>query len=382
MIGIFIGIAAVVSLISLSQGMQDAISEVFVGLGTDKIIVQASGSSFGPPGTAVPVHLTDEDEEVIKKIKGVDLVVGRLIRIVKLDFKNEEKFSYSLTVPSENEGIDLVIEVNDYQILEGKFLDKDSNYETVIGYNMAHGLFEQDIEIRDKINIQDQEFKVVGILKKSGNPQKDDSTILPEKSLRKVLSIGNELDIIPLKVESGEDIFAVSERIKKELRKHRNVEEGKEDFTVQTPGELLNTLTNILLIIQGILVSVAGISLLVGGIGIMNTMYTSVLERTKEIGILKAVGANEKNILLLFLFESGMLGMLGGVIGVILGLSISKSVEYFAYQYYQSQLIQAQISPLLIIGTLLFAFIIGTISGTLPARQAARLNPVDAMRKK
>ena len=130
------------------------------------------------------------------------------------------------------------------------------------------------------------------------------------------------------------------------------------------------------------MIGIAGISLLVGGIGIMNTVYTSVLERTKEIGILKAVGANEKNILLLFLFESGMLGMLGGVIGVILGLSISKSVEYFAYQYYQSQLIQAQISPLLIISTLLFAFIIGTISGTLPAKQAARLNPVDAMRKK
>ena len=132
---------------------------------------------------------------------------------------------------------------------------------------------------------------------------------------------------------------------------------------------------------QGVLVGIASISLIVGGIGIMNTMYTSVLERTREIGIMKSFGATQKNIFSLFLIESGLLGMLGGIIGVSLGFIISKSVEYFSFQYYQNQLIRAEFSPYLLIGALLFAFLVGTLSGSLPARQAAKLKPIEAMRK-
>jgi putative ABC transport system permease protein len=173
----------------------------------------------------------------------------------------------------------------------------------------------------------------------------------------------------------------VTENIKKSLRTSRKVDKGKEDFTVQTPESLLATLNSILMIIEAVLVGIAAISLLVGGIGIMNTMYTAVLERTKEIGIMKAVGATNREIMFLFLIESGLLGLIGGLIGVLLGFGISKSVEMVAFQVYESPLIQAEFSFWLLSGALMFAFLVGSFSGWFPARQAARLNPIEALRK-
>jgi len=381
MVGIFIGIAAVVALVSLSQGLQGAIEGQFMKLGSDKLIISAQGGSFGPSGTAVSNPLTISDKELIEDVKGVDTVVGRLIRTTKLEFKGDIKYSYVISLPNDKEEIDLAIEANDYQIDYGRLIDKSDKYKVMVGSNIAEDYFEDPIEIRDSVEIQGQEFEVVGILKKSGNPQQDNTMVLPENGLREILNIEDEYDIIPTKVSAGEDIDIVSERISAALRKSHDVEEGKEDFGIETPEGILNTLNNILMVIQGVLVGIAAISLLVGGIGIMNTMYTSVHERTKEIGIMKALGARNKNILLLFLIESGFLGLLGGIIGVSLGYGIAKTVEYVAFQYYESVLIQAQFSPVLLIGMLLFAFSIGAVSGMFPARQAAKLKPVDALRK-
>jgi putative ABC transport system permease protein len=381
MIGIFIGIAAVVALISLSQGLQSAISEQFVKLGSDKIIVQGVGSGFGPPGTGVEVPLTEDDEKVLDGIRGVDIVVGRLIKTVRVEFEDEIKYAYVASIPSEKEKIDLAVEANDYEIEQGRLLNKGDKYKVMVGYDFADDFFEESLMLRDKLKIEDQDFSVVGIMKKSGNPQQDGTLVAPESALREILSLGNEFDIIPIKVSSGEDISVVTERVKKELRKHRNVEEGKEDFSVETPEDILSTLNTILMIVQGVLVGIAAISLLVGGIGIMNTMYTAVIERTKEIGIMKATGARNGQVLLLFMIESGFLGFFGGLIGVSLGLIISKSVEFVAFQIYGSFLIRADFNLFLVLGALTFAFLIGAASGVFPARQAAKLKPVDALRK-
>ena len=380
MIGIFIGIAAVVSLISLSQGLRVAISEQFLSLGSNKLIVQAAGSGFGPPGTGVVVSLTEDDKNVINKVQGVDLAVGRLIRIVEIEFKDEKKYTYSVTFPEDNEEQKLVKEANNYKINQGRFPQKGS-HEVLVGANIIDDFFDKKLELRSKLHIQGQEFKIVGILQKSGNPQQDDTFIIPEKTFREILHLKDEFDIIPLRVESGEDVEQVAGRIKKALQKLRNVEEGKEDFSIQTPQQIIGILNNILLIIQGVLVGIAGISLLVGGIGIMNTMYTVVLERTKEIGILKAIGASPKKIMTLFVVESGMLGVFGGLIGISLGFAIAKTVEIVATQMFGSALIQAEFPLFLIIGSLTFSFVVGSISGLFPALQAARLTPVEALRK-
>ncbi|NQV91281.1 ABC transporter permease [Candidatus Woesearchaeota archaeon] len=381
MIGIFIGIAAVVALISLSQGLQNAVSQQFVQLGTDKLIVQAAGGGFGPPGTGVSEPLTEDDEKVISKTKGVDLAIGRLIRTVKLEFDGETKFSYAVSMPKGTAERALAIEANNYKLKQGRFFEQDDALEVVIGNDFATDFFDKPLELRDRVTVQNKVFKVSGILKKSGNPQQDSTLILPEGSLRNILNIKGEFDVIPVKVKSGEDPFLVAADIEKELRKSRHVEEGKENFIIETPQQLIGTLNNILLVIQGVLVGIAGISLVVGGIGIMNTMYTSVLERTKEIGIMKALGAENKTIQFLFLIESGILGLFGGLIGVTLGVSISKFVEYATFKVYESVLIQASVSPYLILGALLFAFVIGAGSGVFPAKQAANLKPVEALRQ-
>ncbi|MBU0457729.1 MAG: ABC transporter permease [Nanoarchaeota archaeon] len=381
MIGIFIGIAAVVALISLSQGLRYAISEQFVQLGSDKIIIQGISSGFGPPGTGVEAPLTIKDKEVIEKVNGVDIAVGRLVRSAKISFGDEVKYSFIVSMPEDNEEIKLAIEANNYKIGQGRLLQKGDKFKVLLGSGFAEDFFDKGLILRDKIEIEDVDFKVVGILKKSGNPQQDSTLVIPEATFREILDIKEAYDIIPTKISAGEDIAQVTERIEKALRKHRDVAEGKEDFNVETPENILATLNTILTIVQGVLIGIAAISLVVGGIGIMNTMYTSVLERTKEIGIMKAIGARNKEILSLFIIESGMLGLIGGIIGVSIGFGISKSVEYIAFQVYDSFLIKANITFTLLIGALLFAFIVGAVSGALPAKQAASLKPVDALRK-
>ncbi|MBU1111893.1 MAG: ABC transporter permease, partial [Nanoarchaeota archaeon] len=260
MVGIFIGIAAVVALVSLSSGLQGAIAQQFAQLGSDKFIVQGISSGFGPPGTGVEAPLTKGDRDTIEDVSGVENAIGRLIRSVKAEFKDEVKYAYAASLPEDKDEIDLAIEANNYKIGEGRLLSKGDKYKIMIGYNFAEDFFDQSLELRDKVLIEDYSFEVVGILKKSGNPQQDSTLVIPEAALREILGLEDVYDIIPAQISSGEDIEVVSERVKKELRKYRNVEEGKEDFTVQTPEDLLATLNTILLIVQGVLVGIAAIS--------------------------------------------------------------------------------------------------------------------------
>ena len=166
------------------------------------------------------------------------------------------------------------------------------------------------------------------------------------------------------------------------MRRFRNVKKDEEDFDVQTPEQLLGSFGDIVNIVQSVLIGIAAISLLVGGIGIANTMYTAVVERTKEIGIMKSVGAQNKDILLIFIIESGLLGAIGGLIGVVLGFGLSYGVEVISKNFIGTNLIEAYFSYTLFFGALLFSFFIGAIFGVMPARQAALMQPVDALRAK
>ena len=385
MIGIFIGIAAVVGLISLGQGMKEAIGNVFLSIGSDKLLVQAkSGLQFaGPPGSNAASNLTTHDMDVIKRVNGVDKVGARLIRSAKLEFNNEVKFYFAASMPDDEEGRKLITEVNRYEPVAGRLLKKGDRFKAFIGSNVANkGIFKsRNIEIGNKIKINDVELEVVGILKKSGNPQQDRVVIVPEDTLRSVLNIDKKkVDVIAVKVQKGVDPNKVADEIEKAMRRDRNLDVGKEDFQIQTPQQILNTLDSILTIVQIVLVGIAAISLLVGGIGIANTMYTAVLERTKEIGIMKSIGAQNKDILFIFMIESGLLGLVGGAIGIVIGIGMSKLVEFAAFKFLGTSLIKAFFPWYLIAGALLFSFSIGSIFGLLPARQAALLKPVDALR--
>ena len=155
---------------------------------------------------------------------------------------------------------------------------------------------------------------------------------------------------------------------------------GKEDFVVDTPEDLLESFDTVLNVVQAVFIGIALVSLFVGSVGIANTMYTSVLERHKEIGIMKAIGAKNSNIFLLFLIESGLLGLVGGTIGVICGIILAKSVEIISTAVLGKSFLVAYISWPLIIGSLLFAFILGSTVGSLPARSASKLPAVETLR--
>ena len=168
--------------------------------------------------------------------------------------------------------------------------------------------------------------------------------------------------------------------MEKELRDDHRLDEGDEDFEIQTPEQFAEAFGVVLDMVQIVLIGIASIALLVGGFGMMNTMYTAVLQRTREIGIMKAIGARNEHILYLFLVESGLYGFFGGLIGIVLGIGFAKLVELAFIVAVGPAFLSIKIDWLLVIGTLIFSFLIGVLSGIAPARRASKLNPVDSLR--
>ncbi len=201
-----------------------------------------------------------------------------------------------------------------------------------------------------------------------------------EKDFKEILDIGDEYDLIAAQVEDQDEIVDVAKKIEDELRENRKEEIGEESFSVETPLQAFSAVSTILNMINLIVVGIAMISLFVGAIGIANTMYTSVLERTREIGIMKAIGAKNSDIMWIFLIESGLLGLVGGIVGALMGLGGAMLVSNLANQALGSDLFIISINYSLLLGAVAFSFFVGIISGVLPAMQASKLNVVDALR--
>jgi len=379
MIGIFIGVAAVVSLISLGQGLQEAINEQFEIMGSNKLIVMP-GRGMGAMMAGAD-KLTFRDLEIIKKTKGVDIAAEFIYGTSLVEFRDKVKQTIITGLPTD-ETAKILKEMQGFEAEKGRDLKQSDKNKAVIGYLVAKdkSFFEKGVSLRDKIIIRGKEFKVVGIMKQIGNPQDDSQIYIPIDTAREILEKENEIDTIYVQIKLGFQPDNVAENIKKELRDLRNEKKGEETFSVQTFKQLLETFEKIFGVVQAVLVGIAAISLLVGGVGIMNTMYTSVIERTKEIGTMKAVGAKNSDILSIFLIESGLLGLVGGAIGVGIGIGLAKGAEYLASQALGTDLLKASLNPMIIFGALAFSFIIGSLSGVAPAYQASKLKPIDALR--
>jgi len=380
-IGIVIGIVAVVALVSLSSGMQEAISNVFASLGSDRVLISPKGM-MGPPGTETTTsRLSVDDLDVIKKTKGVNEAGGMLSRMLAVDFRDETKYPLVAGVPTDSE-LDVFASLGQFAVAEGRMLKRGDKYKAVIGHELARadGTYKKPVELGKTIEINGIKFEVVGIRKTMGNAMLDNQVIIPIETLREITGVENELSVIHAITNKGVEPSALADEIKKDLRKSRGLKEGNEDFSVQTSEQLKQMVSSILGIIQAIIIGIAAISLFVGGIGIMNTMYTSVLERTNEIGIMKAIGAKNSDILSIFLIESGLLGLVGGIIGILMGVALGKTVELVAFLIWGASIISASFSWWLILGALAFSFLIGTISGLVPAYQASKMQPVNALR--
>ncbi|MGV8087009.1 MAG: ABC transporter permease [Candidatus Woesearchaeota archaeon] len=378
LIGIFIGIAAVVALVSLSQGFQKYLETEYETLGADKILIGPKGSSFGSASdSSAPLRIGDLD--VVKRSAGVKEASYFSYRAAKIGWgKNYEIFAAITSYPldSNKELIEQTISIDP---IFGRTLKPDDNYRAVVGYYYYDNP-DKNLNVGDTIKINGKDFKIVGINKKIGNEIDDQQIYISETAYNEIFNVKEEISSIIVRVDKGLAPSDVLLNIEKDLRKYRNVKEGQEDFEVTTFEDLIQAFLTVFSIVGLVFTGIAAISLIVGGIGIMNTMYMAVIERTQEIGVMKAIGAKNSDIFQIFIIESGMLGLIGGIMGVVIGLGIAKMVEYIAISYLGTKLLQAAMPAWLIIGALLFAFILGCAFGTLPARSVAKMNPVDSLR--
>ncbi len=381
-LGIVIGITAVVALISLAAGLENAIEAQFIQLGADRITVQGMGSGFGPPGSAVVNPITKDDLDVVKRVPGVEEALGRIIESENAVYRGSTSSVFFISLPQDPSERELSIGYSNYEILEGRMLQPNDRYSVVVGNNFVdREVFDEKVRVRDTINIEGQQFTVVGVLERTGSFQTDGSMVINEDVMREVLDKDDEYSVLQARVSNVDNIEFIAEDIRRDLRRHRDVDLGREDFQVNTAQDTLDSISTILNVVTYVVVGIASISLLVGGVGVMNTMFTSVLERTREIGIMKSVGAKNKDVFYIFLFESGFIGVVGGLAGIVIGGGLAKLVEILGSYLMGPGLIQAIISLPLILGTLSFSFLIGALAGTLPAYQASKLNPVEALRK-
>ena len=369
LVGIIIGVAAIISLITVSRSLESTIESQFEQFGANRIIVSPKG--FQGPGTSSE-GLTTKDVETIEKIPGFKYVVPGIFLSAEVEYRKEVGFTLVSGIPAEN--FEEFFIDSGAKLQEGRLIKEGDKFEAVVGSRVVEDMFKDKLRVGSKIEIKGHEFKIIGILKEIGNSQDDNQINIPLDTAREIFNKPEDVDVIIAQVKSANDIPLLQEKIKKELERKRN----DTNFQVVTATQILEQINQVLGVMQFVLVGIAAISLVVGAIGIMNSMYTSVLERTKDIGIMKAIGARNSDILNIFLVESGLIGFIGGIFGVLLGSIMALIIGQFSKGAGFSLIVK--IEPLVLIFGLLFAFVVGIISGILPAYQASKLKPVDALR--
>jgi putative ABC transport system permease protein len=386
LLGIFIGIAAVVSLITLGNGLQAAVGAQFGVSSTEVITVQAGGlNSYGPPGSGAVNPLVLGDVEAIRKLSVVEMAIRRNLPSGRLEFNDRSIFGNAMSIP-DGEEREFGYDVMELETEVGRLLKDGDGKRAMLGYNFYSDNVGLDKLIKpgDKISLEGEQgitedFEIIGILKKKGSFVFDNIVYINEGPLNNLMGYGDDVDLIAVHVKGKEVMDKAKEDIEKLLRKRRDVKMGEEDFEVSTPDAMLETVNTVLGGVQAFIIVIASISILVGAIGIVNTMTTSVLERRKEIGIMKAIGAKNGQVFMQFLVESGLLGLIGGAVGVLVGMLIGY-VGTAGINNFIGGGIKPEINWFLIFFSLLGSFVVGSIAGIAPAMQAAKQNPVEALR--
>jgi putative ABC transport system permease protein len=380
-LSILIGITAIYALISFGQGINKYVTDFSQEMGSDKIMMVPGGGLASSPGTS-NIMYTENDLDFLRKTNGIIEATGMMITTGKIKFKDyKEKYPFVMGLSTDSSEKRLIEEMfAGIEITEGRSLKKGDELKATLGYSytIPNRMFKKAISVGDKIEINDIKVEVVGFYDEIGNPGDDSNVYLSQEGYEEIFNT-NEFEYIYLRAAPDKNPSEISERINEKFRKRRGQKEGEEDFTVQTFEDTMAAFTAIINILNGVLVLIALISLVVAAVNITNTMYTSVLERTREIGIMKAIGSRNQQILNVFVIESGVLGLTGGVLGVLLGYGISKMGQAIAAASGLTFL--KPYFPLwLTIGCLMFAFFVGAGAGLFPAIQASKQKPVDALR--
>jgi putative ABC transport system permease protein len=363
MLGIIIGVSSVIVLVSIGEGSSRNITSQISSLGTNLLTVNMMGSDT--------VKLTVQDAEKLKNISGVKeispVVSGRVT------VKNgpvSEQVSLTGTTASYQS-------VRTMQVSAGRFLsDMDEEYRqkiVVLGANTAQTLFGADNPVGRSLQINGSSFNIVGVLASKGGSMGqsgDDVIIMPLSTAQRVVKNTN-IQTVYIQAASEQQLDTVMARVQSTLA--RMFPNKQDNYSVFNQKDLMDTMSSVTQTMTLLLGGIAGISLLVGGIGIMNIMLVSVSERTKEIGIRKAIGARRKDILLQFLIEAMVLSSMGGIIGVGAGVVMAKVLSIVA-----GIAIAYSISVMLI--AFLFSLFVGVLFGVFPANQASKLHPIQALR--
>ncbi|MFH1623042.1 MAG: ABC transporter permease [Candidatus Aenigmatarchaeota archaeon] len=395
-LGIVIGVASVVSILSLSAGMQQSVSSRLGSLGADILTISlGSGRAFGmgfggspdfggqtraASSTAESQNLTTKDVAAIRSVQGVKYVNGIVSGRGTIAYLAE---STSVTV----EGVDTLTwpQMTTETLASGRLLSTGDQNAIVIGYSIANTMFKQPLTLNSQLSVGGTAFKIVGILAQSGS-QTDRVVYMPAAAARTVVSDVRTDQFSSIQVKVA-DVGALNETmtaIEQRLIATRHVTASTKDFTITSVQAMQATISSVMDTMNLFLGGIAAISLLVGAIGIANTMFMSVMERTRQIGTLKALGTTSFEVMKLFLFESAMIGLIGGMLGLFLGFIASGLISELGIRMMglggTGGMSGTLITPQLMVFAVGFSVIIGAVSGILPARSAAGLQPIEALR--
>jgi putative ABC transport system permease protein len=379
-IGIVIGIAAVVSIIAISDSMtadmESRLSDMDLILITITPGYTKASSSMGPPGmgggggSSTDAELTKKDIRAIKLIGNISYIDGQISGEDETVYFMGESASLSIN------GVDPQVwqYMSTYELESGRLLDPADNNVAVIGYSIAHEVFDKQISVNRVVTINGKSVRVIGIL---AYGEDDNAIYMPIDAAVDIIEDAETevYDSIVVKVNDVDNVVNAKEEIETKLMISRNVmNEGDRDFSVSDSLAMAETVTEMLSSMSLFLGAIAAVSLVVGAVGIANTMFTSVMEKTKEIGTMKAIGAKNKDILMIFIFNSAIVGFVGGVIGILLSIILT---------YFMGPLLglsSMSVAPYLVVMGISIAIFVGVLSGVVPAYNASKMKPVDALR--
>ena len=379
MLGIIIGVGAVIAMISVGMGVRQQVQTSIASLGSNMLIVSPGSASSGGVRQAAGsnVKLKLEDADAIKsKIRNIDYVSPTVSNSYQIVNGNQNWRSSVQGVTPE------YMAIRSLTVGTGSFItagDLNSRSRVaVIGTTVATNLFASANPVGQNIRINNSPYKVIGVLESKGQSSmgqdQDDVVIVPLTTAQERLMGITYVKAINIQVADAAKMDQVQSEVETLLRQRHRIESGKEDdFSVRNLTSIMQTMTDTTTMITLLLGSIAAISLLVGGIGIMNIMMVSVTERTREIGIRKALGATFQNIMMQFLIESIVIGIVGGAIGVVVGYAAARAISTFGG-------FQTVITAAPIFLSFFFSVGIGLFFGIYPARKAALLDPIEALR--
>jgi putative ABC transport system permease protein len=379
LLGIVVGIAAVILLVGLAQGMRASIASELELFGPDLMIVLptsfSGGVSSGMPISmmATSGKLFEKDVEIISRVNGVEVVTPAIYTNAEIKYKRGSIGSTVFGLDTETYQDTMVLRELD----EGRMLEPGDRKVVLIGSTIAYDTFDEDVEVNSFLEIAGEKYRVIGILSETGSSYSNvDSMIMvpfeDAKSIAGDTIADREVSAIRLKVAEGYDPMEVEDEITWVLTKSRGVTEDEKDFSLISARFIQEQVDSILGALTLFLMIVSGISLLVGAIGISNTMFMSVLERTREIGVLKSVGATSMQIQQLFLMESAMIGLSGGVLGLVAGALLIQLVALFNFH--------AVLSVEMAIIAFIVSVGVGIAAGTFPAMNASKVPAIEALR--